>query len=204
MKGLLPKDRQASYLLLFEQWLSLSDASTLYQTLADELSWQQPQIVVYGKTHKIPRLQSWQGSRGQLMRYSQQDFVAEPFHPALLPVVDRLNALLFAQTNETRALNSVLINWYRNGQDGMGWHSDDEPELGVDPTIASLSLGATRNFDFRERQNHAAKIRYELATGDLLIMKRGAQSIWQHALPKTKRVKAGRINLTFRHIMERS
>ena len=97
--------------------------------------------------------------------------------------------------------NSVLANNYRHGQDSMGWHSDDEPELGPEPVIASLSFGAERPFDFRHKRDHHLKHRLLLSHGSLLVMQGNTQQLWQHQLPKRSRVQAGRVNLTFRWIV---
>ena len=99
--------------------------------------------------------------------------------------------------------NSVLLNRYRNGKDSMGWHSDDETELGPAPVIASLNLGAARRFVMRLKRDHAAKAEWRLAHGDLLVMRGECQRDAQHALPKSARVEGGRINLTFRWVIPR-
>ena len=187
-------------LKLIPEWMESESALDLYKTLAHEVNWQQPLITVYGKQHRIPRLQSWQGNDSQAMRYSQKRFIAEPFHPRLLPVLYSLNQILQATDPSAKAFNTVLLNYYRNGDDGMGWHSDDEPELGQNPVIASISLGAARAFDFRLRHDHTVKKRFILESGSLLLMLRDTQGHWQHALPKSKRMKEGRINLTFRYV----
>jgi alkylated DNA repair dioxygenase AlkB len=99
------------------------------------------------------------------------------------------------------AFNSLLANLYRNGQDGMGWHADDERELGPTPVIGSLSFGAARKFQLRRRDNHREKRELELASGDLLVMSGRTQTFWQHQVPKTSRPVGPRINLTFRQIV---
>jgi alkylated DNA repair dioxygenase AlkB len=96
--------------------------------------------------------------------------------------------------------NSVLLNFYRNGRDAMGWHSDDEPELGMNPVIASVNLGATRRFMLRYKTDHQFKYELELQHGSLLIMRGALQHFWQHQVPKTNRPLPSRINLTFRVI----
>jgi alkylated DNA repair dioxygenase AlkB len=127
-------------------------------------------------------------------RYSGTDFVPAPWHPVLLPLRERLAAFCGA------SFNSVLLNRYRDGDDGMGWHSDNEPELGPAPLIASLSLGAERRFALRRRDDHAKKAEVVLGHGDLLLMGGATQRHYQHALPKSTRPLAERINLTFRWI----
>ena len=128
-------------------------------------------------------------------RYSGALFEPEPWHPAIEALLPRLEAACGER------FNSVLLNRYRHGGDSMGWHSDDEPELGPAPVIASLSLGAERRFLLRMRADHAVKTEWRLADGDLLVMRGDCQRVAQHALPKMAGVKGERINLTFRWVM---
>jgi len=130
-------------------------------------------------------------------RYSGADFQPHPWSELLRPVRDRLQDALDAR------FNSVLLNRYRNGADSMGWHSDDEPELGHAPVIASLSLGASRRFLLRRREEHARKAEYLLGHGDLLVMGGDTQRYYQHAVPLTTRSQEERVNLTFRLITSR-
>ena len=180
----------------FPQWLSSQESDSLLSRLQSDIAWQQPSLTIYGKRHPIPRLQAWMGNRAHTYRYSGTDFTSETW-PGYL-------ALLAATLSDTAGVqfNSVLLNLYRNGQDSMGWHSDDEPELGEAPVIASLSLGAERDFTLRPcgaaRQAHSLRLEH----GSLLIMKAGMQSHWQHALPRRARVTEPRINLTFRRIID--
>ena len=187
-------DLSGAEVYLTRNWLDQASSLVLYDTLVKDLAWTQPEVVVYGKRHRVPRLQCWQGIGTHTMVYSQTRFTTEPLHPALSEILPRL------QQDCEIPLNSVLINYYRDGNDGMGWHADDERELGESPLIASLSLGADRNFDFRRKNDHRVKHRLSLRSGDLLVMAGDTQRYWQHALPKTKRVQEGRINLTFREI----
>lgn len=191
-------------LMLQRAWLDADTSDAALQQLMRELPWEQPQIKVYGKLHRIPRLQSWHGDPGATMVYSGKAFSPKVWHPQL----DKIRARLESETGET--FNSVLANLYRNGDDGMGWHADDEKELGAQPSIASVSIGATRNFDLRLKKNaktlfdanltRVSPIRLSLASGDLLIMRGQTQRYWQHSLPKTKSVTSPRLNLTFRFI----
>lgn len=159
------------------------------------LNWQQPVITLYGKEHPIPRLQAWLGDHPYKYRYSGQDFIAELWPKSISRIAHDIS-------NETGVtMNSVLVNLYRDGQDCMGWHADDELELGLDPVIASLSLGATRDFTIRRTGTTRQAGRIALDNGSLLIMKAGMQNRWQHALPKRARVNTPRINLTFRQII---
>ena len=122
----------------------------------------------------------------------------EPWHPAVLGVKDRVERL------SGQHFNSVLLNLYRDGMDSVAWHADDEPELGADPVIASVSFGAERPFLIKPKQptSGAQKHRLVLRDGSLLVMGKGMQNNWIHQLPKVKSLKEPRINLTFRAIQE--
>jgi len=167
--------------LLLEKWI-------------DEMLWEQSSITMFGKQVKIPRLNAWYGDKPYA--YSGTQFEARPM-PAEL-------AMLKGKVEKTSGLafNSVLANWYRNGGDCMGWHSDDEASLGEDPQIASVSLGDTRRFVLRQKSNKSNKHVIELQHGSLMLMLGGTQSLWQHALPRTKKSHDSRLNLTFRYIKQ--
>ncbi len=166
-------------------------ATELLNQLRAQLPWQQLPIVLFGKSHLQPRLIYWCGDRDY--RYSRQTLAARPWPPLLATLRDQVNAAT------QRAFNHVLVNYYRQGGDSMGWHSDDEPELGDQPAIASLSLGDERRFLLRHRAK-PLKAALVLGHGSLLLMHGPLQRHWQHALPKTRRPMTGRINLTFRRI----
>ena len=175
-------------------FLSQAQADSYLQTLQQQLNWQQGVITLYGKTHKEPRLSSYYGDEDAHYRYSGKAMQAQPWHP-LLSTLGKQLSLRF----ET-PFNAVLCNYYRDGQDGMGWHSDDEAELGPSPTIASLSLGATRRFIMRNKEMPTQKRNFELSHGSLIVMAGPTQQHWQHSVTKTQTSVANRINLTFRHI----
>ena len=178
----------------FPQWMDRRESNALLARLQSDIDWQQPSITLYGKSHPIPRLQAWMGDEPHTYRYSGTDFTSEIWPDYLASLAEHVGGIAGVE------FNSVLLNLYRNGQDSMGWHSDDEPELGRAPVIASLSLGAERDFTLRRsgttRQAHSLLLQH----GSLLIMKAGMQSRWQHALPRRARVTEPRINLTFRRI----
>ncbi|WP_148862238.1 alpha-ketoglutarate-dependent dioxygenase AlkB family protein [Marinobacter fonticola] len=169
-------------------------ADDLLHALPHALPWYQARLRLYGKWRYSPRLQCWMGDPQAHYRYSGHDMTPEPWAAALRPVLARLNELAGER------FNSVLCNWYRNGQDSMGWHSDNEPELGPEPVIASLSLGAERVFQFRRRGESRLYRSIPLPHNSLLIMPRGLQTRYQHQLPKTRKVSGERFNLTFRRI----
>lgn len=181
------------YACLWRQWLPEPEAQGLFTQLADNLHWQQTMIRVYGRRMPIPRLNAWYGDAGARYTYSGARFTPEPWTDELEDVRQRLTA--FTGT----AFNSVLANLYRDGSDSVAWHSDNEPELGAEPAIASLSLGASRRFRLRHR--HLPPVAVDLHAGDLLLMTGPLQQHWQHALPKTRRSVGARINLTFRRVV---
>lgn len=175
-------------------WLSGAEADTLQAQLRDDVPWTVHRIRMFGRWVDSPRLSCWMGDPDVRYRYSGALFEPEPWHPSIQALLPRLES-------ECRApFNSVLINRYRHGGDYMGWHSDDEPELGAEPVIASLSLGAPRRFAMRLKRDHAVKAEWRLAHGDLLVMRGDCQRVAQHALPKMAVVQNERINLTFRRV----
>ncbi|WP_026339918.1 alpha-ketoglutarate-dependent dioxygenase AlkB family protein [Amphritea japonica] len=180
-------------LQLYPLFINQEEADRLFLTLVQQLNWRQDQIKMFGKCVNIPRLQCFQGDPGIKYHYSGLSLKSAPWHPLIKTIKQRIEVL------SGHRFNSVLINYYRNGQDSMGWHSDDEPELGKNPVIASLSLGQQRRFLFRHRFDKTISPQeYLLNSGSLLIMAGQLQHNWQHSVPKTRRPSEGRINLTFR------
>ncbi len=184
-------------LLFWPKWISPEQAERCYQQLAQQLNWQQPAIKIFGKAVLIPRQQVWMGDPHCSYKYSGVLFEPEPWHPLVWQLTDRVNQLC-----QTR-FNSVLLNWYADGQQHMGWHSDDEPELGQNPQIASLSLGQQRFFDLKHK-NLGTQLKLELGQGSLLLMAGQCQQYWQHRVPKMAAATEGRINLTFREIKQKT
>ena len=178
-------------------WLLPAEADALLHTLRETVPWEVHRIRMFRRWVDSPRLSCWIGDPQAHYRYSGADFVPQPWPLGLLPLRERLQQACAAR------FNSVLINRYRDGRDSMGWHSDDEPELGEQPVIASLSLGAARRFVLRRRDDHALTAEFLLAHGDLLVMAGDTQRFYQHALPKTARPLGERINLTFRWVSGR-
>ena len=174
---------------------SAAEANRIYQQLRQEIQWQQEEIHIYGKTHLIPRLQCWIGDPQYSYRYSGKTFFPFPWSSTCKRLLNRLNDVSDVQ------FNSVLANWYRSGMDHMGWHSDDEPELGPEAVIASLSFGDCRDFALRRVGETRQHSKIPLSNGSLLLMRAGMQQRWQHSLPQRKKQSSGRINLTFRKII---
>ncbi len=178
-------------------WMPAAEADGLLVELLEHVQWEVHRIRLFGRQIDSPRLSCWMGDPEARYRYSGAYFEPHPWLPALMPVRRRLEEQTGAR------FNSVLLNRYRDGRDGMGWHSDDEPELGPEPVIASLSLGAPRRFVLRERTAPSHKAEVVLVHGALLVMAGTTQQRFQHALPKTARPCGERINLTFRWVEPR-
>jgi len=181
-------------------WLSRDEADSLLEHLLHEIAWEQHRFLMFGREVTAPRLSCWIGDPGTIYMYSRTCFEPRAWAPSLIPLRARLEEVCGAR------FNSVLANLYRDGRDAMGWHSDDEPELGAQPVIASISLGATRRFRLRRRWPRGARptpvdtLALPLAHGSLLCMAGDTQRLYQHDLPKSAAVTTPRINLTFRRI----
>ncbi len=181
---------------LWSRAFALDEADALLADLLTGIDWQQEDIVLFGESRRVPRLVAWHGDPGTAYTYSGTAHEPLPWTAALQSIRHRVEALT------GHPFNSVLLNRYRDGRDGMGWHADDERELGHEPAIASVSLGATRRFKLRHRRRHDAITTIELAHGDLLLMAGATQHAYVHAVPKTARAVGERINLTFRFVLQ--
>ncbi len=185
---------------LFDGWLPADEADVLFARLLREIDWQVHRIRMFGRLVDSPRLSCWIGDPQAAYVYSGTRFAPQPWPQALVPLRERLAPLLQAVAGAPPP-NSVLANLYRDGKDSMGWHSDDEPELGPRPAIASISLGAPRRFLLRHRGRPELRWDAALTHGSLLLMAGETQRHYRHAVPKTARVVGPRINLTFRTIL---
>lgn len=179
---------------LLDAFIPAKESYTYLQTLIEQLPWREDKIQLFGRQVSIPRLQTFMADEGISYTYSGLQLQALPWHPLVMSLKDDLLDLTGVK------FNAVLLNLYRDGQDSMGWHQDNEPELGDDPIVASISLGAERRFLFRNKHNQQKKVELKLNNGSLLWMGSGVQKVWQHSVPKTKRCQSPRINLTFRYI----
>lgn len=179
--------------MLDPTWLAPGEASRLFRKLLDEVDWQQRAIRIMGREVLQPRLTAWYGDAAYT--YSGVTLTPLPWTRVLRELRDRLVDDVGEQ------FNSVLCNLYRTGADSMGLHADAEDELGPDPIIASVSLGATRRFVLRHRKKHVSPVSIDLASGSLLVMGPATQTSWRHGLPKDPRVTQPRVNLTFRRIL---
>lgn len=169
-------------------------AQNWYDRLQTEIPWQRHQMKIFGRTHDAPRLSCWIGDAGAVYTYSRTRYEPMPWTPASRELCDGVSDIC------THRFNAVLCNLYRDGRDCMGWHSDDEPELGKNPIVASLSFGATRKFRLRHRRDPTRRADLALASGSLLYLGGATQSHYRHDLPRSARVLTARINLTFRQI----
>jgi alkylated DNA repair dioxygenase AlkB len=185
-------------------WLSQEAADALFEQLLQDIPWERHRLHMFGRELDAPRLNCWIGDPGAVYTYSRTRFEPRPWTPALQALRERVERSCHSR------FNSVLANLYRDGADSMGWHSDDEPELGPQPVIASLSLGATRRFRLRPRRPHGTRaaaadtLGLPLTHGSLLCMSGATQHLYQHDLPRSARVGGPRINLTFRLIHARA
>jgi alkylated DNA repair dioxygenase AlkB len=181
---------------LWPAFLGGAAADRLMLQLRQELPWRRDRVQVFGRAHPIPRLHSWHGDGGARYRWSGLTQAPQAWTPALTELRDQLEAHLDCR------FNSVLANLYRDGRDHMGWHADNEPELGPAPVIASISVGAERDFMLRYRGpgEPVDTSRIALPHGSLLVMQGSTQQYWQHSLPRRLRVAEPRINLTFRNV----
>ena len=183
-------------LLEYPQIVDSAEATQMFETLIANIPWQQEHVRIAGKLRAIPRLQCWMGDRTSEYGYSGVRLTPCPWHETVKVIHDRVADL------SGTTFNSVLINYYRNGQDSVAWHADDESELGESPVIASVSLGAERIFELKQKhQTPAKKYKLPLRHASLLIMGGTMQQHWLHQLPKVQGLKEARINLTFRNII---
>jgi alkylated DNA repair dioxygenase AlkB len=172
------------------------DDDAIFDRLIADVTWRQERILVWGKMYLQPRLVAWYGDRGSDYTYSGIKLTPLPWTDLLLEIKVRVETVTAA------SFNSVLLNYYRDNRDSMGFHSDDEPELGPKPIIASISLGEERTFIMKHKLNKLVKpVRLKLASGSLLLMKGETQRYWSHGIAKESRPCGPRINLTFRQIV---
>ncbi len=181
---------------IHDPWLDEGDARRLMSALSEDVEWTQRSIRMGARIIPQPRLTAWFGEPGATYTYSGLTLDPAPFPPAVAEIRAAVEDECGAR------FNGVLLNLYRDGADSMGWHADAERELGKDPLIASVSLGASRRFVLRHRKRAAPAVEFELGGGSLLVMGGTTQHHWRHGIPKTRRAVGPRVNLTFRRIVE--
>ena len=168
----------------------------MLQRLTVESEWRQESVRIYGKVMPQPRLVAWYGDSGQVYKYSGIRLVALPWTKLLSELRETIERITTAE------FNSVFMNLYRDHNDAMGFHSDDEKELGPDPTIASVSFGATRAFIMKHKtRDDLSSLRIPLESGSVLLMRGKTQRFWKHGILKERRPCGPRVNLTFRRIL---
>jgi alkylated DNA repair dioxygenase AlkB len=172
------------------EFLSVGEADVLFTELLQAVAWKQEG----GRGRLFPRLTAWYADLGVRYSYSGVTHEPVPWLPALLDIKNRIEELAQAK------FNSLLLNLYRGGQDSIGMHADDEPELGTNPVIGSVSLGAVRQFVLRHKKTRERRT-LDLSHGSLLLMSGTSQHHWLHGVPKTRSPVGQRINLTFRRIL---
>ena len=171
-----------------------NESDILFNLLKKDIEWKQDFIQMYGKSYPLPRLTAWYGDKNKRYTYSGITMKPLSWTRELLKIRRKLE--VFSQ----QEFNSVLLNYYRSGNDSVSWHSDEE-ELGKLPIIGSLSFGGVRRFRFRNKRNKNLTQTYKVQNGSLFLMKGATQKFWEHEVPKTKKKVKGRINLTFRFIV---
>ena len=186
---------QDGEILFMRNFFTSSEAKNYFELLQNNINWKQEEVKFYGKTFPVPRKTAWYGYEDFNYSYSGITCFPEIWTKELLEIKKEIEKFI-----PDEDFTSVLLNLYNNGNDKMGWHADDEKELGINPTIASVSLGETRRFDIKHKQNPELHYKFELTSGSLLIMRGALQHHWVHQIPAQKKVKEPRINLTFRTI----
>ena len=189
--NILSQDGEAYF---YPEFFAKEESDLLFESLLQDIAWKQEPIFIFGKKIMQPRLTAWYGDDGTEYSYSGIHLTPLPWNKSLLLIKDRIEEAFGIQ------FNSALLNQYRNEQDSMGWHRDDEKELGKNPVICSVSFGATRTFQFKHIEEKDLKTSVELSHGSALLMAGSTQHHWAHALPKRAGLIETRINITFRTI----
>ncbi|MHA7128179.1 alpha-ketoglutarate-dependent dioxygenase AlkB family protein [Algoriphagus namhaensis] len=192
--NILPHHGECAY---YPEFFSEKKSLDYFDRLKNEIPWRQEPIKIFGKEVMQPRLTALCGDPSVPYGYSGIRMKADPFTDALLEIKNAI------EKESQLTFTHVLMNYYRDGQDSMGWHRDNESELGPNPAIASVSFGVPREFQFRFYTDKSEKISIELQSGSLLLMTGETQHHWEHQLPKRKKIHGSRINLTFRRIIAR-
>ncbi|GAB5493246.1 MAG: alpha-ketoglutarate-dependent dioxygenase AlkB [Phototrophicaceae bacterium] len=180
--------------LFYENFFSETDSNNYFKKLRESILWQQQELKMFGKNIALPRLTAWYGDEGKPYRYSGITHQPHSWTPELLEIKAKIEEVADLE------FNSVLLNLYRDENDSVGWHSDDEAELGENPVITSISFGDVRQFQFKHKTDNTQRLSINLSSGSLLLMRGTTQHHWKHRIPKTKQSKSERMNLTFRVI----
>ena len=187
-----------SSIVYYPEFFNPEESDQYFNKLLKTIKWQQDDIMVYGKTYKQPRLTALCANNEQPYSYSNITMIPLLFTNELLDIKSKVETVC------KKSFTSCLLNLYRDGQDSNGWHADNEKELGINPIIASVSLGAERLFKLKHRTNKDLKKDLILQHGSLLVMQGVTQHFWLHQIPKTKKKIGKRINLTFRIVSKKN
>ncbi len=190
--NLLPFDGEVQFM---PEFFNQAECSNYLHHLKTVIQWKQEPIFLFGKQIMQPRLTAYCGDKDRPYGYSGITMETQPWYPFMQEIRAKV------ESAASLKFNGVLLNYYRHGQDSMGWHRDNEKELGVNPVIASVSFGAERNFQFRHYTNKKELRSIVLNNGSLLLMKGATNHHWEHQLPKSKKINGERINLTFRMVL---
>jgi len=188
--NILPHDGIALY---YDKIIADDQVKQLYDALFNNIHWENERVIMFGKEIITKRKVAFFSDPSISYRYASKTKIGLPWTSSLLTIKNRVESI----TKES--YNACLLNLYHNGEESMGWHSDNEKEIITNSSIASLSLGASRKFSFKNKETKES-VSIELANGSLLEMKGSVQTHWWHALVKSKKVTDGRINLTFRQM----
>ena len=186
-------DERKSEIIFWPNWLAGQQADALLATVIAKTPWREDIINIAGRRIPVPRLQNWFGAPDTSYTYSGIRLQALAFP-------DWMDSVRTAVEQTTGySFNRALVNYYRHGRDSVDWHADDEPELGIEPLVASLSLGAERMFQLRHNKSKE-RLSVSLPHGSLLLMGAGIQDYWQHRLAKVSGLEEARVNFTFRYM----
>ncbi len=189
--NLLPYKGEA---FLYPHFFTKEECSAYFKELKTGIEWKQESIKIFGKEVMQPRLTAWYGNSDKPYTYSGLTMQPTPWTSALMAIKRKIEAVAKVE------FTSALLNLYRDGMDSMGWHRDNEKELGINPVIGSVSFGATRVFKFRLYENRSISKSIELGDGSFLLMCGETQHYWEHQVAKTGKPTSPRINITFRII----
>ena len=190
--NILPADGEVYF---YPDFFDAVESAALFAALQQTIKWKQEPIIIMGRQLMQPRLTALYGDADKTYRYSGLTMTPNAWTPELLHIknsIEKISPIIFS---------TCLLNYYRDGNDSMGWHRDNEKELGINPVIGSVSFGAPRAFAMKHLSNKTFNKKLLLTPGSFLLMAGSTQHHWYHSIPKTKRVAGGRINLTFRKII---
>ena len=178
-----------------EHFFTAVESDAHFKHLVEDIAWKQEPIKIFGRQVMQPRLTAWYGDSGKSYSYSGITMQPNGWTGQLLQIKKRVETIAGVH------FTSALLNYYRNGQDSMGWHRDNEKELGTNPVIGSVSFGASRNFQLRYYADKTLIKNIPLTHGSFLLMRGETQHFWEHRVPKTSKPTGARINITFRVIV---